>query len=538
MPRYQHVAVHFYAAIRNILEEYLHKKWIQSSCSSYATPVVLVPKKGGPPGSPGSSLVVNCRPLNAVTIAQVPLPVIEDVLASSHGAKCFTTPDMERGFHQVRMAPKDHHKAAFRTFIGQCEWRVMPFGLKGEPGTFQAIMSCIFFDMLAQGVLSYMDYVLVYTATVEKHLRLLDSVLARLLQHKMSPKLEKCKYAARSIEYLGCRVGADGIHPSMEKVSAIALSPTELANETQTAVATTEAEGTFQWTAAHSSAVQALKDRLIHYIKLSLPDLTKPFILRTDASGVAIGAVLEQDDKPLGFLSKRLSDAKMLYWHDQELLAIVRALKRWRHFLIAAETPNTNSGPSHESPSPLLHDNVHASPPSSLSDAEMQGVGDEDRPFGHLPDVQPNRDEVLLKGHYRVPISHDFFGGLPLSGDGCDTILAVVDSLSKMAHFIPTKGSLSTADFIRLFADRLVGAWQPQTDGQMERANRTIEQMLRAYIQSREEEWPYLLPALELAYNCTSHSATGLSFFEVMLGENPLRAQDLDLIFHALSPLR
>ncbi|KAL8453083.1 hypothetical protein Emag_002009 [Eimeria magna] len=54
--------------------------------------------------------------------------------------------------------------------------------------------------------------------------------------------------------------------------------------------------------------------------------------------------------------------------------------------------------------------------------------------------------------------------------------------------------------------------------------------MLRTYIQSREEEWPDLLPALELAYNCTSHSATGLSPFEIMLGENPLRPQDLDLV--------
>ncbi|KAL8275112.1 hypothetical protein Esti_000991 [Eimeria stiedai] len=176
-------------------------------------------------------------------------------------------------------------------------------------------MNSIFFDMLGQGVLIYMDDALVYTATIEEHLRLLDSVLARLLQHKMYHKLANCKCAAQFIEYLGCCVGADGIHPSTEKVSA----PTELINETQVR----QFLGTVNYCrnfmgpelAVLARPLQQLpkekasilvdgssflrspspQRRLIHYIKLSLPDLTTPFIRRTDASGVGIGAVLEQD---------------------------------------------------------------------------------------------------------------------------------------------------------------------------------------------------------------------------------------------------
>ncbi|KAL8270236.1 hypothetical protein Esti_005835 [Eimeria stiedai] len=201
--------------------------------------------------------------------------------------------------------------------MGQFKWRFTPFGLKGAPSTFQAIVSSIFFDILGQAVWVYMDDVLMYTATFEEHLRLLDSVLARLLQHKMYPKLAKCKYGAQSIEHLGYRVGA----------RTAWKRPLQL-----------KQKACFQWTAAHSSAVQALKVRLIHYTKLSLPELTEPFILRTDASGVAIGAVLEQDGKPLDFLGKLLSNAEMRYsTYDQELLEIVRAIERWRHFLIATE---------------------------------------------------------------------------------------------------------------------------------------------------------------------------------------------------------
>ncbi|KAL8445197.1 hypothetical protein Emed_005755 [Eimeria media] len=75
----------------------------------------------------------------------------------------------------------------------------------------------------------------------------------------------------------------------------------------------------------------------------------------------------------------------------------------------------------------------------------------------------------------------------------------------------------------------LSSSWHPQTDGQTERLDRTLEQNLRTYIQTDESKWEELLPAVELAYNCTTHSSTGLSPFEVMIVENPLRASDLDV---------
>ncbi|CDI78777.1 hypothetical protein EPH_0048820 [Eimeria praecox] len=73
-------------------------------------------------------------------------------------------------------------------------------------------------------------------------------------------------------------------------------------------------------------------------------------------------------------------------------------------------------------------------------------------------------------------------------------------------------------------------AYHPQSHGQTERVNRTLEQMLRTYIRSDEREWERLLPALELAYNTTSHSSTELSPFEVMIGQNPITAADLDVV--------
>lgn len=163
-------------------------------------------------------------------------------------------------------------------------------------------------------------------------------------------------------------------------------------------------------------------------------------------------------------------------------------------------------------------------------------------------------------------VSLDFITDLPRSKNQNDAVLVIVDTLSKMAHFVPTRKAVTAEDTVDLLADRLIryhgfsdvllsdrdprftselwhqlckrfnikralsSAYHPQTDGQTERVNQTLEQMLRTYIQSDESDWERLLPALELAYNCTSHSATELSPFEVLIGENPVTAETIDVI--------
>ncbi|CDJ62032.1 OSJNBb0016B03.9 protein, related [Eimeria necatrix] len=73
-------------------------------------------------------------------------------------------------------------------------------------------------------------------------------------------------------------------------------------------------------------------------------------------------------------------------------------------------------------------------------------------------------------------------------------------------------------------------SYHPQSDGQTERVNCALEEMLCTYIQSDERKWERLLPALELAYNTTSHLSTELSPFEVMISKNPLTAATLDIL--------
>ena len=123
-----------------------------------------------------------------------------------------------------------------------------------------------------------------------------------------------------------------------------------------------------------------------------------------------------------------------------------------------------------------------------------------------------------------------------------------------MCRFVPTKTTVKTPELARLFVEniyRLYGlpaniisdrdrkfdshfwravftrldtmlnlstAEHPQTDGQTERVNQVLEDMLRAYVSKRQSNWEDYLPILEFAYNSSKHVTTGFSPFMLMYG--------------------
>ena len=154
-------------------------------------------------------------------------------------------------------------------------------------------------------------------------------------------------------------------------------------------------------------------------------------------------------------------------------------------------------------------------------------------------------------------VSMDFITQLPRTKTGYDAIFVVVDRLSKMAHFVPTHTTADAATVARLFLDnvfRLHGlpsaivsdrdsrftgqfwqqlfkalgtklqlstAYHPQTDGQTERTNRTLEQILRAYTNHQADDWDVHLSAAEFAYNDSVNASTGFTPFVLHYGQDP-----------------
>jgi len=106
----------------------------------------------------------------------------------------------------------------------------------------------------------------------------------------------------------------------------------------------TQKDMEWRWGAEEQSAFNSLKEQITTAPILALPDNSRPFRIEADSSDFATRAVLSQqspeDNKwhPVAFLSKSLSPVERNYEiHDKEMLAIVRALEEWRHFVEGAE---------------------------------------------------------------------------------------------------------------------------------------------------------------------------------------------------------
>src|SRR3954469_21974654 len=106
------------------------------------------------------------------------------------------------------MQPEDEGKTAFQTHNGHYEFWVMSFGLTGAPATFQNTMNTVLAPILRKGVLVFIDDILIYSNTLEKHARLLHQVLMLLQQHDLKVKRSKCTFARPQLVYLGHVISA------------------------------------------------------------------------------------------------------------------------------------------------------------------------------------------------------------------------------------------------------------------------------------------------------------------------------------------
>ena len=345
-------------AIEQTVKEALAAGLIQHSQSAFASPVVLVPKKDGT-----LRMCVDYRALNKITTKnRHALPRVEDLFDRLNGAGFFTTMDLASGYNQVKLPFADIAKTAFTTPTGHYEYLVMPFGLCNAPAAFQALMNKIFRDQLNKTVLIYLDDILVFSRTFPEHLQHLRLVLSRLRQHQLRVKLSKCSFAQQELSFLGHIVTKDGIKADPEKVQQVAAwpQPTNV-HEIQSFLGLagyfkkfipgyaslaapmhdlTQKGKPFVWTDEHTRSFTGIKQRLTTAPLLRIPDpeSDEPFTLMTDASLYGTGAVLLQGGKPCAYDSKKFIPAERNYsTTEQEGLAVIRAVKKWRPYLEGAK---------------------------------------------------------------------------------------------------------------------------------------------------------------------------------------------------------
>ena len=357
------------------VKDLLARGWIVPSTSPYGAPVIFAQKKDGT-----LRMCVDYRALNKLTIKnRYPLPRIDDLLDRLHGATVFSSLDLQAGYHQILITPEDSEKTAFLTHQGLYQYKVLCFGVSNAPSTFQAVMNAALAPVLGKSAMVYMDDILVFSKTQAEHAGHLEEVLKLLKQHQLYAKMSKCSFAQPQTNFLGHVISADGISVDPRKIAILKKWPRPTsADQVRSFLGlatyfrkfckhfSTKAHwlhqtlkkplkgkaAIFVWGPRQETAFRRIKYALTHAPTLKPPNLDEgapPFHVVCDASGVGLGGILIQDGHPVAYESRKMLPAEKNYGvGEQELLAVVHAMRTWRCYLegvksvvVTDHNPNT-----------------------------------------------------------------------------------------------------------------------------------------------------------------------------------------------------
>lgn len=340
--------------LKRWLDDNLVKGFIRPSRSSAASPILIAQKPGG-----GVRICVDFRGINNATLkSRYPIPLIRETLDSICKAKFFTKLDVIAAFNRVRVAPGSEWLTAFITRFGLYESLVTPFGLQGAPATFQNYVNDILYDALDDYATAYLDDILIYSGTLEEHIKQVREVLKRLIDAGLQIDIGKCEFHTKKTKYLGLIITPGGIEMDPAKVEAVRdwEAPTNrrqlqrflgfanfyrrfirsFSSHTKPLHELTKKLAEWNWDESCAAAFQRLKRCFVTAPALRIYDWEKPAVVEVDASDWSTGGALlqEGDDgelQPVAYFSAKHSAAECNYdIYDKELLAIIKALEEWR----------------------------------------------------------------------------------------------------------------------------------------------------------------------------------------------------------------
>ena len=291
-----------------------------------------------------------------------PLPRIDDTFSYLAGAKYYTIVDAASGFWQIPVHENDQEKLAFCTTFGAYHWKVMPFGFTNAPSIFQRAMNETLNGELFKCCLVYIDDIIIYSKSFDQHIDDCDRVFALIKKFNWKLKFKKSRFAQIKIEFLGHVITDSKVtvfDKNIQKIKNMKrpknIKETQqflgminyyrrfiqgLSYITEPLLINLRNKGEYIWGKDQEESFIEIISKLCLNPILRLPDDSKQYILKTDASAIGFGGALVQIHKklehPVSFFSGTFLPNQRKAWNhwQREAFAVINGIKRYHHHLI------------------------------------------------------------------------------------------------------------------------------------------------------------------------------------------------------------
>ncbi|KRX92976.1 Retrovirus-related Pol polyprotein from transposon 17.6 [Trichinella pseudospiralis] len=334
--------------IRNEVRTLLEDGVIEPSISPWRAQVVVLKDERRK-----KRLVVDySATINRFTLLDAyPLPKIDTLVQTIAKYRVFSTIDLKSAYHQIPIPNDEKLYTAFEADGSLYQFTRIPFGVTNGVACFQRVINSFIKKEKLKGVVAYLDDVTVCGMSQDDHDKNLEQFLSAAKRWNFTFNTDKCSFSTSKLRILGHEIENGNIRPDPQRLQPLRDLPLP-----SDAKALRRVLGLFayysQWIFNYSHKIRPLIDTktfpvsseakaAFEQIKTDIEnsavravDENLPFELETDASDVAIAAVLNQLGRPVAFFSRTLQGPEKRYAAiEKEAQAIIEAIRHWKHYL-------------------------------------------------------------------------------------------------------------------------------------------------------------------------------------------------------------